>query len=265
MRISEITTWLESVAPLSLQESYDNSGLLVGDPSAEVQSALICLDVTPAVVAEAIARNCGLIIGHHPVIFDGLKRLTGTTAVEQVVLKAIRHDIAIYAIHTNLDNVLQDGVNGRIADRLGLQDRAILAPKETALGSGYGAGMVGRLKSSLSEAAFLAFLHDKMDLNVIRHTQLLGKKVETVAVCGGSGSFLLPAAITSGAQVYVSADFKYHEFFDAEQKIVIADIGHFESERFTIDLIGDLIRRKFPNFAAQLTTTVTNPITYYSG
>ena len=265
MRISEITSYLESIAPLSLQESYDNSGLLVGDRNAEVDGALICLDVTPGVVEEAIMLGTGLIVGHHPLIFKGLKRLTGQSAVERAVIQAIRHDIAIYAIHTNLDNVLRDGVNGRIADRLGLASRSVLAPMDTPLGAGYGAGIVGQLSEPVPEEAFLAYLKEKMELRVIRHTPFLGQPVQTIAICGGSGSFLLPAAIDSGAGFYVSADFKYHDFFDADEKIVIADIGHFESERFTIDLIGDLIRRKFPNFAARLTTTVTNPITYYSG
>jgi dinuclear metal center YbgI/SA1388 family protein len=263
MIIRELTDFLESVAPLSLQEDYDNSGLLVGDPDTRIRRALICLDATPAVVEEAVEKDCDLIISHHPIIFRGLKRLTGSTYVERTVIEAIRNDIALYAIHTNLDNVLIDGVNGKIARRLGLVDCTVLAPKAGEAETGFGAGLVGNLPESLAEEAFLAWLRDKMELQVIRHTPLLGRPVQRVAVCGGSGSFLLPHAIASEAQVFVSGDFKYHEFFDADGRIVVADIGHFESERFTMDLIAELIQRKFPNFAAQLTTTVTNPITYY--
>src|SRR5690606_20213437 len=219
MRIREITTYLESIAPLHLQEDYDNAGLLVGSLDDEVESTLICLDVTPAIVDEAIEKGCGLIIGHHPVIFRGLKRLTGETFVEKAVIQAIRHGIAIYAIHTNLDNILQDGVNGMIADRLGLTDRHVLAPREDPGMHDVGAGMVGTLPKSMSEGAFLDFLRVRMELRVIRHTRLLGVPVSKVAVCGGSGSFLLARAIASGAQVYVSADFKYHDFFDAEDRI----------------------------------------------
>lgn len=263
MTIKTLTDYLESIAPLALQEDYDNSGLLVGDHGAEIKSALVCLDVTPDIIAEAREKGCGLVIGHHPLIFRGLKRLTGDNHVQRAVMDAIRHGIAIYAIHTNLDNVLQDGVNGKIADRLGLEGRKVLAPKEMEGPEGIGAGVVGRLARPMPEAEFLAYLKERMELKVFRHTKLLGKEVQTVAVCGGSGAFLLPAAKAAGAQCYVSADFKYHDFFEAEENIFIADIGHFESERFTIELIGELIRRKFPNFAAQLTSTVTNPISYY--
>jgi dinuclear metal center YbgI/SA1388 family protein len=263
MTITELTDYLESIAPLSIQEDYDNCGLLVGDADKVVWSALICLEVTPAVIDEAVEKDCDLIISHHPIIFRGLKKLTGKTYVERTVIEAIRNDIALYAIHTNLDNVLVDGVNGKIAGKLGLIDCSVLSPKPGDLGTGFGAGLVGNLPEPLAEEAFLAWLRDKMELQMIRHTPLLGHPVHRVAVCGGSGSFLLPEAIASGADVFISGDFKYHEFFDADGKIVVADIGHFESERFTMDLIADLIRRKFPNFAAQLTTTVTNPIIYY--
>lgn len=263
IRIKEITDYLESVAPLALQESYDNSGLLIGNAESTIENALISLDVTPAVVQEAIDRDCQLIIAHHPLIFRGLKRLTGSTYVEEAVIAAVKNDIAVYAIHTNLDNVLQNGVNGQIAGRIGLQNIQVLAPHPVDLDEGRGAGVVGTLANALEEAEFLAHLRKSMDLKVIRHTPLLGKRVRTVAICGGSGSFLLPRAIRSGAEFYVSADFKYHDFFDAEGRIVIADIGHFESERFTMDLLGDLIRTKFSTFAAHLTRTVTNPINFY--
>ncbi len=261
--IREITDFLESIAPLSYQEEYDNSGLLIGDHDTLIDGAVICLDVTPAVVKEAIDRKCGLIIAHHPLIFRGLKRLTGTTPVEQSVIDAIRNDIAVYAIHTNLDNVLLNGVNGKIAERLGLHDITVLAPHEGGSIIGRGAGVVGILSEDISENEFLAHLKESMELKLIRHTQLLGNRVQRIAVCGGSGGFLLSKAIRSGAQFFVSADFKYHDFFDANGRIVIADIGHFESERFTMDLLVDLLRINFSTFAAHLTKTVTNPITYY--
>ncbi|MDX1476349.1 MAG: Nif3-like dinuclear metal center hexameric protein [Saprospiraceae bacterium] len=264
MQISDIIAYLESVAPLSLQEHYDNAGLLVGHARTEVTGALVCMDSTPEVVAEAKTQGCNLIIAHHPIIFRGLKRLNGSDYVQRAVMAAIKEDIAIYAIHTNLDNVLRRGVNGRIAKRLGLQDMRVLSARESdEVDDETGAGVVGRLQQPLDESAFLAHLKTSMALQVIRHTPLLGRQVRTVAVCGGAGSFLLQDAIRAGADVYVSADFKYHELFDADGKIVITDIGHFESERFTVDLIIDLLREKFPKFAARSTEVNTNPVTYY--
>jgi dinuclear metal center YbgI/SA1388 family protein len=261
MQIREISDYLESIAPLSLQEEYDNSGLLIGSYEQQVESALITLDVTPEIVKEAIDKKCGLIISHHPLIFRGLKRITGQTYVEKAVALAIKNDIAVYAIHTNLDNVLKNGVNGKIAEKLGLQGVEVLSPSGDE--PGRGSGVVGGLPHLHSEKEFLEHLRDSMELKMIRHTPLTGQKVQKVAVCGGSGSFLLPRAMAAGAQFFVSADFKYHDFFNAEGRIVIADIGHFESERFTMDLLADLMRIKFPTFAPHLTEKVTNPITYY--
>lgn len=365
MLLRELTDYLESLAPLYYQEPYDNSGLLVGEPDRTIGSALISLDCTEAVVDEAIESGSDLIISHHPIIFKGLKRLTGSSYVERVVMKAVRHNIALYAIHTNLDNVT-GGVNSRIAERLGLQETTILDPKGDMLrklavfvpqshaGSvraalfaagagqvgrydqcsfnveGYGtfrggegtqpyvgtpgephreeeirveviypvdrertvirellaahpyeevaydiyrlqntygqvgSGMVGQLPGPLSEEAFLALLKERLGAAVIRHTTLLGKPVSRVAVCGGAGGFLLRHAIRAGADVFVTADYKYHEFFDADGKIVITDVGHFESEQFTQELLLEVIRKKFPTFAVRLTGINTNPIKYYS-
>lgn len=262
MRLKLITDYLESIAPLDLQESYDNAGLLVGSPEMEVSSALVCLDSTPDVIDEAVRRECNLVIAHHPVIFGGLKRLTGGTYIERAVISAIRNDIAVYAIHTNLDNVLQNGVNGRIADILDLSERAVLSPKE-GTDANTGAGVIGNLPRAMSPSAFLAYLRERMQLELIRHTAPAGDVIEKIAVCGGSGSFLLEEAVTQGAQCFVTADFKYHQFFDADGRILIADIGHYESEQFTMDLIVDLLREKFPNFAACSSETITNPITYF--
>lgn len=364
MKLSELTSFLEALAPLNLQEGYDNSGLLVGNPKSDVNRALISLDCTERIVDEAIANGCDLIISHHPIVFGGLKRFNEANYVERVVAKAIRNNISIYAIHTNLDNIA-GGVNAKIMERLGIEKPAVLAPKKNilkklrvfvpathaeslksslfdagagnisnyaecsfstsgtgtflpndqanptignigkreivdevaieviypiyqerkilvamyqnhpyeevahdiyALDNAYqevGSGMIGELGRAFSTTDFLAFLKEKMNVEVIRHTSELNKPIQRVAVCGGAGSFLLKKAIQSGADVFISADFKYHEFFDAEEKIMIADIGHFESEQFTQDLLLEVIRKKFPNFAIQITKESTNPIKYY--
>lgn len=364
MKIQEVIQYLESIAPRAYQESYDNSGLLTGNANTELTNALITLDCTEEVVQEAITKKCNLIIAHHPIVFKGLKKLTGSNYVERTIILAIKNDIAIYAIHTNLDNVHQ-GVNKKIAEKLGLQNVRILLPKQdnlsklvvfipqshadavlTALheaGAGQignykncsfsvagmgtfqpndvanphigeagkqekveeiraevifpshlegsllkalkqshpyeevayyinslrnenqevGAGMIGELAEALEPAAFLAHLKKSMGLKVIRHTPLINRKVKKIALCGGSGSFLLPHALKAGADFYVSADFKYHEFFDAEKHLTIADIGHYESEVYTKDLIGELLTKKFPTFAVNFSGTITNPISYY--
>lgn len=365
MKLREITQFLESLAPLAYQESYDNSGLLVGDPNQEIHQALISLDCTEEVVDEAISIGANLIISHHPIVFSGIKKLTGKNYVERVLLKAIKNDIALYAIHTNLDSML-GGVNSKIAEKLGLQHTAILKPKTNSLEklcvyvpvasadkvrnalyqagagkmslydecsfntSGYGtfrplegadpflgnvgeqhremetkievlypkhlrrsvllglfeshpyefpaydlialensdydagSGLVGELPDEMSQEEFLAHVKNSMDVSVIRFTPLTHKSIKRVALCGGSGSFLLKDAIQSGADAYISADFKYHEFFDAENKLLIADIGHFESEQFTQQLLLEVIQKKFTTFAIRLTGIVTNPINYYS-
>ncbi len=364
IRLGELTAYLEELAPLAYQENYDNSGLLTGSPDMEIKQALVSLDCTEAVLDEAISQGCNLVISHHPIVFKGLKRFTGNTYVERVVTMAIKHDIAIYAIHTNLDNVT-GGVNTCIAQRLGLQQTTILAPKAgllhklvvftpkshaasvrdavfaagaghignysecsfniTGTGtfragdeadpfvgtrgeqhqeeeirmetvfpadrtkrvlkamleahpyeevafdlyplqnshSGAGSGMVGNLPEPMKETDFLALLKERLGATVIRHTALRGRPVRRVAVCGGAGGFLLQDAIRAGADFFVTADYKYHEFFDADGKIVIADVGHFESEQFTQDLLLEIIQKKFPNFAIRLTGVKTNPIKYY--
>ncbi len=365
MKIKDLTDYLEEIAPLSYQESYDNAGLIVGDPNKEISSALICLDCVEEVIDEAIAHNIDLIIAHHPIVFKGLKKLNGKDYVERVVIKAIKNDIAIYAIHTNLDHV-SVGVSKKICDKLGLVNTRVLAPKDNLLkklvtfvpqshkeqvkdsifaaGAGkignysecsfevngqgnfkanedadpfvgeknkrhtedetriefiypatlekaiinallkshpyeeiaydiyaltisyseVGAGMIGELEQPMKEVDFLKMVKNNMKADVIRHTKLFDKEIRKVAVCGGAGSFLLKQAISSGAHIYISADFKYHEFFDADGKIIIADIGHFESEQFTQDLLLEIIQKKFPNFALRLTVQNTNPIKYLS-
>jgi dinuclear metal center YbgI/SA1388 family protein len=261
LKIADLIAVLESVAPPHLQEPYDNAGLIVGDPSASLTGALFCLDSLEAVVEEAVRRGCNLVVAHHPIVFRGLKRLNGANYVERTVIKAIRAEVAIYAIHTNLDNVYRQGVNAKIAEKLGLRDTRLLLPKPQA--EGVGAGLFGVLTNAMEERAFLGHLKTSLRAECVRHTALLGKQVQKVAVCGGAGSFLLQEAIKAGADVFVSADFKYHEFFDADGHLVVADVGHFESEQFTIELLRDIVQEKFPTFALHLTEQRTNPVHYF--
>lgn len=368
MKLREILAAIEEFAPPALQEGYDNSGLLTGDPDMEITGAMLCLDSTEQVIEEGIQTGCNLIIAHHPIIFSGLKRLTGDNYVERIIIQAIRNKVAIYAAHTNLDNI-RNGVNQKIAEKLGLGNLRILSPasghlvkmftfvplsnvaevrqslftagagvignydecsfntegygtfraSDTAspfvgkqgiqhresetkiemifpawiqskviealrqshpyeevaydlvpLGNSWeqaGVGLIGDLEKPLSTADFLQHLKERMNVASIRYTPLDSasgiRDVETVAVCGGAGSFLLPKAKAAGAQAFVSADFKYHQFFDADGSIMICDIGHYESEQFTPEIIADLLRRKFPTFATRFTSVVTNPINYY--
>ncbi|MBA3705463.1 MAG: Nif3-like dinuclear metal center hexameric protein [Bacteroidetes bacterium] len=363
MKVKEITDYLESIAPLAYQESYDNAGLICGNHSLDVNAVLICLDSTEAVIDEAIATGCNMVIAHHPIIFSGLKKFNGKNYVERVIIKAIQNNIAIYAAHTNLDNVL-GGVNSKIAEKLGLINCKILAPqkghlkrlitfcpkdkaelirkalfaagagtignydecsfnsegtgtfrageganpyvgepgkqhreKETKIEVIYpvyleshvineliavhpyeevsydlvpltnvhdrvGAGIIGELASESDELSFLKHLKQAMKADCVRYTDLRNKKVKKVAVCGGSGSFLLPNAIQCGADVFVTSDFKYHQFFDAEKGIIIADIGHYESEQYTMELFYELLKKKFNTFALHLSKINTNPIKY---
>ncbi len=364
MRIKDITAALEAWAPRSLQEEYDNCGLQVGDPEAEVTSALICLDCTEAVVEEAARLGHGLIISHHPVIFRGLKSLSGKGYVARTVLAAIEHGIALYSIHTNLDNIAT-GVNAEIGARLGVKAPRILAPKAGQLRKlvvfvpkdhaeavraavfragagrigaydecsfqtegagtfragpgtdpfvgqqgirhteaevrlevvlpvaqeaavvaamvhahpyeevaydlvplvnahpGLGAGMWGELDKPLEEKEFLSLLKEGFGLKVVRHTRLLGKPIERIAWCGGSGAFLIGRAKAVGADAYLTGDVKYHEFFDADSKLILADIGHYGSEQFTMNLIQRRLGELFPTFAVRLTEMVTDPIYHF--
>ncbi len=259
--IKKVTQYLESIAPLQLQESYDNAGLLTGHPDWEVTGVLTSLDCTEAIIAEAKEKGCNLVVAHHPIVFRGLKQLTGRNYVERSIIRSIKEDVAIYAIHTNLDNIRYRGVNERIGQRLGLENMQLLAPKDAS--GEVGSGMIGELPVPLSENDFLQHLHHQMATNTIKHTQLLGKPVKKVALCGGAGGFLLPAAKAAGAQVFVTADYKYHEFFDADGEIVICDIGHYESEQFTSELLATIIREKFCTFAVLCTELNTNPVHYF--
>ena len=262
---AELFQYLESVAPLDLQEKYDNSGLLIGNASQKISGVLICLDCTEEILEEAQRLGCNVIISHHPAIFYGLKRFTGNTLTERVVIKAIKEDLIVYAIHTNLDNILANGVNEQIAKKIGLTIEGVLRPLDISPEDNTkGAGVIGSLDTPITELEFLQLLKEQMKINLIRHTKLLNKPVEKVAVCGGSGSFLLEDALKSGVQVFVTSDYKYHGFFEADGRLIICDIGHYESEQYTIQLLQELISRKFTTFAAHCTRINTNPIHYFT-
>lgn len=364
IKIKDISDYLEIWAPIPFQEEYDNAGLIVGDNNWTVNSILLTLDVTEEVIDEAKVRGANLIIAHHPIIFKGIKKLNGKSYIERAIIKAIKNDIAIYAIHTNLDHVV-GGVNWKIGERLKLNNLKILSPKVQnllklvtycpvknyenvaqalfAAGAGkignyqncifksegwgsflplenakpaigmvnkyetveesrievilpsylqnavlealkkahpyeevsyyfsklenenqeVGAGAIGELEKEMDEIEFLAFLKESMDLNIVKYTPVGLRKINKVALCGGSGSFLLQKALAAGADAFVTADFKYHEYFDSEGQILIADIGHYESEVYTKDLLYFQLSKKFTNFAILLSEIDTNPIKYY--
>lgn len=364
MKINDIINSLEGLAPLAFQEVYDNAGLIIGDRVKEVKSCLVCLDINEEVIREAFDKQCGLIISHHPLIFKELKKITGSTSTEKIVAEAIRKDIAVYSMHTNLDNVGL-GVNRILCEKLGLGRLSILRKQKGTLrklvtfcpadhaervreaifnaGAGHigeydrcsynlegegsfragekaspyvgevgemhferetrietifpsylqdkiirallgahpyeevaydiypldnqydqaGAGMTGYLDVPVSESEFLDRLKKTLRVPCIRHSPLPGRQVKKVAVCGGSGSFLIQDAIRAGADFFVTADIKYHQFFEAEGKIVIADAGHFESEQFTCDLIADYLKKNFANFAVFISETPVNPVNYF--
>lgn len=262
--VREVYQYLNEIAPFALQESYDNAGLIVGNADSEVTGVLLCLDSTEAIVEEAISLNCNLIIAHHPIIFGGLKRLVGDNYIQRTVMQAIKHDVSIIAIHTNLDNVLSNGVNGMIAEKIGLKDIVPLKPlAQDMIDTATGAGVLGTLDNAMSTEDFFDLLKSSMDLKVIKHTAICHEEITKVAVCGGSGGFLLNHAKAAGAQVFVTSDYKYHEYFDADGDIIIADIGHYESEQYTIQLLYRLINQKFSTFAPHCTKHITNPVNYY--
>ncbi|GEP96075.1 Nif3-like dinuclear metal center hexameric protein [Chitinophaga cymbidii] len=363
MIIRDIIQILEAFAPPPYQESYDNAGLLFGNAGTEVKGVLLTLDATEAVLDEALEKGCNLVIAHHPIVFSGLKKINGNNYVERVAIKAIKNDIAVYAAHTNLDNV-RGGVSAMMAAQLGLEQTKVLAPKRELLcklftfapvadaeivraalfaaGAGHigkysecsfyhdgtgtfkgqadtdpyvgkpgerhlepetkievifpayleaqvvrallqhhpyeevaydiiqleneynevGSGLIGTLPEAMEEMDFLRMVKERFRTGCVRYTPLRGKPVKKVAVCGGAGSFLLKKARSAGADAYVSADFKYHEFFDAENQLIIADVGHFESEQFAVDLFYHILTENFRNFAPLKSTINTNPVNY---
>jgi len=265
VKISDIIKFLEDLVPLRIQENYDNCGLLIGQQNSDVKGVLIALDCTEEVIEEAISENFNFVITHHPIIFKGLKSLTGKNMNERAVIKAIKNEISVYAIHTNLDNIFYQGVNHKIAAKLGLMNQTILHPniQETTKELKVGSGILGELETPMEMEDILSKIKNTFDTKVIRYTKGISRKIQKVAVCGGAGSFLLKKAIEKDSDLFLSSDFKYHEFFDADQKIVIADIGHYESEQFTGELIFEILSQKFDTFALRCSKVNTNPINYY--
>lgn len=265
MKIKQVTHFLEELAPLQDAEDFDNVGLLVGNYQTEITNILVTLDTLEITIDEAIEKKCNLIISFHPIIFSGLKHLNGNNYVERVAIKAIQNNIAIYAMHTALDNSF-DGVSAKMCEVLGLVNRQFLIPNAT---KNIGMGMLAEFPSALSEKDFLNILRDRFNAKGIRYSPLLNKKIKRVAVLGGSGAFAIDAAKKIGADAYVSADFKYHDFFKAENEILLVDIGHYESEQFTKNLLVDYLNKKISNFAPALdksniflSENNTNPINY---
>lgn len=262
--IQELCYYLEELAPLSTQESYDNSGLLIGRLDDTITGILTCLDCTEAVIEEAKNLDVNTIVCHHPIIFSPIKTLTYQNYTQRIIAKALKNNLNIYAIHTNLDNYLIEGVNTKIADQLGLKELESLSPLSGNFDSKvYGSGMIGNLPAPIQTTAFFELLSEKMQTPLVRHTAIVKDWITRVAICGGSGSFLFPKAFSKGADIFVTADYKYHQFFDADHKIIIADIGHYESEQFTVELLHEILSRKFNNFAVYSSKINTNPVQYF--
>ena len=246
------------MAPLRLQEEWDNCGLQVGDPDTEATGALLCLDVTEAILDEAIAKGLNLIITHHPLIFRGLKSITGKTHIERIVMRALQNGIAIYSAHTNMDSAW-GGVSHLIAKKMGLTDIEVLCPQAD---SQSGLGVVGNLPSSEDALHFLKRVKQIFNVGAIRYGGDASRAVRRVAICGGAGIEFAHTAIALGADVYVTGDVKYHEFQGITDRILIADIGHYESEYFTKEIFNEIITKKIPNFAVQYAELEKNPINY---
>ncbi len=260
MKIQKFINSINEWAPKAYAEDFDNVGLIVGNPNEKLKGVLISLDTTEEVLNEAIKKKCNLIVSFHPIIFSGLKKITTSSYVEKIVLKAIENKLSIYAIHTSLDNHSQ-GVNYVISKRLKLKSSKILIPKKD--NNMIGMGRIGDLVKPLNEQKFLNFVKTQMNTKLIRHSKLLNKKIKKVAVLGGSGAFAIKNSIEKKADAYITSDLKYHNFFEANNQILLIDMGHFESEQFTKNLIHESLIKKFPNFAIILSSTVTNPVNYY--
>jgi dinuclear metal center YbgI/SA1388 family protein len=260
MKIREILHHLESFAPPGYQEDYDNSGLIAGNPEAECTGVLLSLDCTEEIIQEASDNKCNLVVSHHPLIFRPVRSISPENSQGKTLVAAIKNDITVYSIHTNLDNI-PAGVNATLAEILGLTEREILLPREGE--PGIGSGMIGNLKLPVSENEVLKLIQKGFGSPVIRHSPLTGQPVSRVAICGGAGSFLISRALQRGAGFFISADIRYHEFFGGEGKMVISDIGHYESEQFTVSLLYKVILEKFPNFAVLKSGKITNPVNYY--
>lgn len=260
IKIKEITSAIEESAPLALAEGFDNPGLIVGHDDAEISSALLCVDITEEVMDEAEALGVGMIISHHPIIFHPLKRLTGSTYVQRVVERAIKAGIALYACHTNLDAV-KGGMSYRVAEMLGVRGLRLLTVNNPAYPDA-GFGVVGELEEAMAVEDFFALMKQKLNLSVIRYSDPCRETIRKVALCTGAGASLIDTAAATGADIYIAADFKYNDFLDADRRLIVADIGHFESEYCAIDLLFDIITKKISTFALHKSAESRNPINY---
>lgn len=261
VKIIEVVNALEKFAPLPLQEGYDNAGLQVGLTDAEVSRALLCLDVTEAVVDEALSRGCNLIISHHPLIFHKLAHISDENYVQRTVMKAIRQEVTIVAMHTNLDSA-PGGVNFKIAEKLGLQDVTFFGDEKRADEVLGGEGVIGSLPEETAADDFILMLKRRFDVECVQANQLLRRPIRRVALCGGAGSFLLEAAIRAGADAFVTGEMHYHEYFGHGQQIQIAVIGHYQSEQFTNEIFQSIIAEACPSVECFLSQVNTNPIIY---
>ena len=258
IRVKDIAEALERTAPLQFQDDYDNSGLQVGFPSAEVGKVLVCLDVTEAVVQEAADKGCGLIVSHHPLLFRALRQVSDSTYQQRCAVSAIRSGIAIYSAHTSLDNA-PGGVNHKIASLIGLDGLEWLSPKPETPDAG--SGLVGNLPEAVEDRVFLATLKEKFAVDCLLHSRTSGRRIRRVAVCGGAGAFLLPDAVRAGADCFVCGEFHYHDYFE-NKGVLLAELGHYQSEQYTIDLLAGLLRPAFPGLEVVKTSINTNPIQY---
>ena len=259
--VGDICALLEEFAPLSLQESYDNAGLILGNPAQVVTGVLIALDVTDAVLDEAIELGCNVIITHHPLIFAGIKHINGKNHTEQCLIKAIKNDLALYAGHTNVDSV-RGGVNDRMADKLKLSERCLLSNSGNTQ-SETGLGIVGYLPKSYSEIEFLELVQTTFHSQRIKHSKLNGRNIRKVALCGGAGSNFLETAQKSGADVFLTGESKYHEFFVQADDILLVDAGHYETEQYTKEVFFELLSKKLPTFAVRISAVESNPVHYF--
>ena len=258
MKVKDIIRVIENFAPLSIQEKWDNSGLCIGSPEDSVNGVLLGLDCTPELVDEAVACGADMIVTHHPLIFSGLKRISGEDPVSSAVMKAVKAGIAIYAAHTNADKVLA-GVSGAMAARLGLKNVSILDED----GEGTGLGVVGDLPEPLTAMQAVALVKERFSLKVVKSSRPVDGVITRVAMCGGSGGSLIGAARAAGAQLYISGDISYHNFF-TQEGFMLMDIGHYESEIEIVDILFSLIKKKIPTFAVRITQNIySNPIFYY--
>ena len=258
MKVKDVIKVIEDFAPLSVQEGWDNSGLCIGSPDAPVSSVLLGLDCTPELVDEAVACGADMIVTHHPLIFSGLKKITPDNPVGEAVIKAIKAGISIYAAHTSADKVIA-GVSGAMAARLGLENVEILDED----GDGTGLGVVGDLHEPMTAEEAVKYVKERFGLKAMRTSRPVEGKISRIAMCGGSGGSLIGAAMKSGAQLYISGDISYHNFF-TQNGFMIMDIGHYESEIEIVDILFSLIKKNFPTFAVRITQNIySNPIFYF--